>query len=332
MAINKRTVLIAAAAALAAGGGGAAIAATQLDSPSARSDAIVSDAAKQLGIEPEALSAALKTAEKRQVDADVAAGRLTKEQGDRLKAAIEAGNVPLVGFGLALRLGHHGGVLIAELDTAAAYLGVSEAELRQMLRDGKSLAEVATARGKSVDGLVSALVDTAKKQLDAAATAGRITPERKQALEADLEQRITELVNGKLPAFSAHGLRGGPGFGLGLLGLARSTLESATTEYLGLTEAQLESDLRSGKTLAQIAAARGKSATGLVSALVNAAKKQLDAQVAAGRLTRSQADELEATLEERVGDLVDSSLPVPRFGFRRFGGPAFLPSAPRARS
>jgi transposase-like protein len=219
-AIGKRKVLIAALAALAVGGGGAALAATQLDSPTARSDAIVSDAATQLGIEPEALSNALKKAAEKQVDADVAAGRLTKEQGDRLKAAIEAGNVPLAGFGPALAHGHFGRALVVALDAAATYLGVTKAELRQELRSGKSLAQIATAHGRSVDGLVSALVDAAKKQLDAAAAAGGITPERRQAIEANLEQRITELVNAEPPALPER-WRADRGFGLGAFGLRR---------------------------------------------------------------------------------------------------------------
>ncbi|MDQ2981019.1 MAG: hypothetical protein M3R26_01670 [Actinomycetota bacterium] len=59
----KRKVIAGAAAALAVGGAGAGIAATQLgSSPGAESKAIVEDAAKQLGVQPSALSGALKKA------------------------------------------------------------------------------------------------------------------------------------------------------------------------------------------------------------------------------------------------------------------------------
>ena len=44
------------------------------------------------------------------------------------------------------------------LPAAAAYLGVTPAALRTELRSGKSLAQIATAKGKSVDGLKAALV------------------------------------------------------------------------------------------------------------------------------------------------------------------------------
>ena len=86
----RRKILIATAAALAVAGGGAAIAASKSGSPQEESKAVVDDAAKQLGVTPAKLSSALKQALENRVDAAVAAGRLTKEQGDALKQRIEA--------------------------------------------------------------------------------------------------------------------------------------------------------------------------------------------------------------------------------------------------
>ena len=85
-------------AAAALVGGGAAVAADRL-SPTQESDAVVADAAKQLGVDPSKLDAALKKALQNRVDAAVAAGRITKAQGDEMKARIAAGEVPLVGIG-----------------------------------------------------------------------------------------------------------------------------------------------------------------------------------------------------------------------------------------
>ena len=96
---SRRKIVAGGIAALAVAGGGAAIAASQLDSPSQRSAAIVNDAANQLGVQPGALSDALKNAEKKQIDAAVAAGQMTKEQGDAAKAAIDSGKAPLVNVG-----------------------------------------------------------------------------------------------------------------------------------------------------------------------------------------------------------------------------------------
>src|SRR5947208_782161 len=79
----KRKVVAGTVVALAVGGTGGAIAATQLrSSPSEESKAVVSDAAKQLGVQPDQLSSALKKALENQVDAAVAAGRITKALND----------------------------------------------------------------------------------------------------------------------------------------------------------------------------------------------------------------------------------------------------------
>jgi hypothetical protein len=178
------------AAAAAVAGGGAALAADRLGSND-DSQAVVNDAAKQLGVTPSALSAALKKALENRVDEAVAAGRLTKEQGDELKQRIESGDLPLFFGPPGVHVMHFG-----ELDAAASYLGLTEAELRTQLESGKTLAQVAKDRGKSVDGLIQALVDSATKRLDADVAAGRLTKTEEQQILSGLKQRITDFVNG----------------------------------------------------------------------------------------------------------------------------------------
>lgn len=213
----NRRLAAGAGAALAVAGGGAAIAATQL-SPKAESEAIVNDAAKQLGVTPAKLSEALKQALSNRVDAAVAAGTMTKDQGDQLKARITAGDFPLFGGrgpGFGHRGGPHGG-FGGHLSAAATYLGVTEAALRTSLEGGKTLADVAKEKGKSASGLVDALVADETKELDAAVTAGKLTKAQRDALVANAKQRFQDLVDGKVPArgaFRDHdgfGFRGGP--------------------------------------------------------------------------------------------------------------------------
>jgi hypothetical protein len=209
----RRTILIVGAAAVAVAGGGAAIAASKLGSPQEQSKAVVDDAAKQLGISPSKLSAALKKALENRVDAAVAAGRLTKEQGDAVKKRIESQDYPTLG-GLGLGFGHRGGPGMhapGHLDTAASYLGITPAELGTQLRSGKSLADIAKAKGKSVDGLVAALVADEKTRLDAAVKTGRITQAQADQILANAKQRVTDMVNGKRPERPTGRFGGPPG-------------------------------------------------------------------------------------------------------------------------
>src|SRR5688572_23251297 len=263
------------AALVATLGAGGAIAATQL-SPTEESDAIVADAAKELGVDADELDAALKQALENRIDAAVEAGTLTEAQAAELKERIVSGDVPLVGLGPGL--GHHRiGQHIVDLDAAASYLSVTEDDLRTSLEDGDTLADVAQAEGKTVDGLVAALVAAAKADLDEKVEEGLLTEAQRTQILATLESRITDVVNNQV----GFGLRGGPGEP----GLRHSFIDlGAAAAYLELTESELRTALEDGRTLADVAEAEGKSVDGLVAALVSAARERLDEAVEDGRL------------------------------------------------
>ena len=188
---RKHKLIIGAAAVLAAAGGGAAIAASG-SSPSEENQAIIDDAAKQLGVSSSKLSDALKKALSDRVDAAVAAGRVTKAEGDALKARIQSNDFPLFG-GPHRGFGHFG--FLGRLESAAGYIGITEAQLRTELESGKSLAQVAKAHDKSVDGLIDALVAAAREKLDNAVSAGRLTKAQESEMLSVLKDRITSAVN-----------------------------------------------------------------------------------------------------------------------------------------
>ena len=210
MTRGKKATIAAGAAGvtlLVAGLGAAgAVGASWVLSPSDESKAIIDDAASQLGVEPSELSDALKQALENRVDEAVEDGRLTEEQANELKERIDANEFPLLGTlgfhghrlhggpGLGGRLGHFGHFELFE--TAASYLGLTQAELREELRDA-TLAEIAREHGKSVDGLVQQLVATQTKRIDEALADGKITEEQAADLEAELGERVEALVNGE---------------------------------------------------------------------------------------------------------------------------------------
>jgi predicted nuclease of restriction endonuclease-like RecB superfamily len=199
---RNRKLMFGAVALLAAAGGGAAIAASD-SSPAEENQAIIDDAAQQLGISPNKLGDALKKALGDRVDAAVTAGRITKAEGDAFKQRIESGAYPLF-FGPHRGFGHFG---FHGLDAAASYLGITEEQLRTELEGGKTLAQVAQAQGKSVAGLVDALVADAKQHLDAAVAAGRLTQSQANELLSGLRDRITSRVNSREPTHPPEGFR-----------------------------------------------------------------------------------------------------------------------------
>jgi hypothetical protein len=98
---------------------------------------------------------------------------------------------------------------------------------------------------------------------------------------------------------AAHGLNG-----LGRFAAVRP-LPLATAHYLGIAPAQLRRDLRSGKTLAQVAdATPGKSKAGLLDALVATRRRRLLHGVTAGKLAPARAARRVRRLRERMDKLV----------------------------
>jgi hypothetical protein len=122
-----------------------------------------------------------------------------------LKERIDDGDVPLLG----LRGGHGFGDYHG-LDETAAYLGLGEDALRTRVESGQTLAQVAQAQGKSVDGLIDALVAEEKQELADAVAAGRLTQAQADERLTDLRARVTDKVNGVRPQFGGGRRFGGP--------------------------------------------------------------------------------------------------------------------------
>jgi hypothetical protein len=175
------------------------------------------------------------------------------------RLAIAIAVAALLGGGAAVALGatggssstgHRAGKHDGLFGVAASYLGVEARQLHLELRQGRTLGQIADATpGRSEAGLVAALL---------------------KARETDLSARISALVDrqhtGRIAAKHQRPRHR----------RLRASLRAAVLSYLGITPAQLRADLRSGKSLAQIAeATAGKSAAGLSSAILAAADQRL---------------------------------------------------------
>jgi hypothetical protein len=195
---SKRTLAVTAAVLAAAVGGGAAVAAAQDEE--GRPSGFLEAVARHLGISSEKLEDAVKAASLEQVDAALEEGKITEEQADELRERIESGEAgPLFGPGA---FGFHGPGhgfghgLGDKLSATADYLGLSVEELRERLTDGRSLADIAEAEGKSVDGLEQAILAEARADLDEAVEAGRLTREHADEILQRLREHVDELVAG----------------------------------------------------------------------------------------------------------------------------------------
>ena len=182
----------------------------------------------------------------------------------------------------------------AVLDDAAKRLNVAPTELRDALAKARDA------------------------QLDQAVKDGRLTQQQAGAIKARRKE------SGRVLGGAGRGGHGHHGFG------GRGLLKPAA-DALGLTRAELATQLRSGKTLTEIAKAENQDLADVKSAVKKAATERLDAAVKVGRLTDAQRDAKVAELDEHIDRFATGEGPG-RFGHRggrgHFGPPPGAPEAP----
>jgi hypothetical protein len=210
MTFAKRKLAIGAVGLAVLAGTGGAYAATQSGPTAAKAPdlaaeqkAFLDNLAKRLNVTPDKLNEAIKGAASDRIDAAVAAGKLTKEQGDAAKKRLENANgLP----GLGLRFGLHGGPggpgglrfgfgEGKSLSAAAKFLGLSDADLRTQLRDGKSLAAIAKDKGKTTADLKAAMKTAITSELDQAVKDNKLTADQRTQILSDIDARLDDLIN-----------------------------------------------------------------------------------------------------------------------------------------
>ena len=208
----------------------------------------------------------------------------------RTKLAVIAAAAAMAAAGTGVAVGHVAGDDAKEreaavLDRAAQQLEVSPDELRDAL-------------GEALDA-----------QLDEAVKEGRLTQEQADEIKRHRQEEGTVLGLGGPPHHGGPGHRG-PG------GPGGHELFGDLADALGVSERRLHTQLRRGRTLAQIAKAAGKDVADVKAAVRAKAKDRLDAAVADGDLTRAQADEMLEHLGEHLDRLGQGGR-----GFGPPGGP-----------
>jgi hypothetical protein len=183
---------------------------------------------------------------------------------------------------------------------------------------------LAAKLGVSVDTLKADAVQVRKDMLDQAVKDGRVTQAQADQLKQQLDANklIAPIYIGRgngqqpFPGFRGPGngqpptpgLRGrGPGFGFGF---GTAELE-AVAKAVNLSPSDLITQLRGGKTLADVAKAQNVDQTTVKQAIIDARKAEIDRQVTDGLLTQAQADTLKTRLTPDNIDLTR----MPFFGF-----------------
>ncbi|SDW19173.1 hypothetical protein SAMN04489725_1035 [Alicyclobacillus hesperidum] len=191
------------------------------------------------------------------------------------------------------------------LATAAKDLNISTETLQNDLQSGKSLADIASAQGVSASTLTADLNASVQTQLKTEVADGKLSSAQETKLTSHLDAWISDWVNGKLPNHPVRFHREGWGAKFALEG----SLISTAAQDLNLSTSVLESDLKAGKTLADVASAQDVTVSTLVSDLETTIQSDLNAAVSQGKLTASQETNIQSHLDSWITNWVNGTFP-----------------------
>jgi predicted small secreted protein len=186
-----------------------------------------------------------------------------------------------------------------DLDQVASVLGVSTTTLQQDLAAGQTLLQIAGSKFSSAQALATALLANVKTKLDDAAAAGKLTAAQESQQYAALLSQAETLVTTPHPR-----LLPAPGSdAVGSLANVKEILISTVATSCNTTTDALGAAVQAGgKSILQICQVTNPSATvtSLSVAIIGAAKSQLDAAVASGKITPSQESTVLAELRANL--------------------------------
>ena len=118
---------------------------------------------------------------------------LSAEATKKITTTVDQPGTSLTDRGVGKGHGTRG--ITNDIAAAAAYIGTTEADLRTKLQAGQTLTQIATAAGKTRDGLIAAMVADGNAKIDAAVAAGTITAAQAAEKKAALTVHVTAEVD-----------------------------------------------------------------------------------------------------------------------------------------
>jgi hypothetical protein len=213
-------------------------------------------------------------------------------------------------------------------EAVATALGITVEELKTELSSGKSIADVAKAKNVDIAKVIAAMTAQMKAHLDEEVASGEHTQAEADAKLAEFTTRVTEMVN-KAGGPQA-GQKGGPGGKHGKGGFVTDALATV----LKTTSTDLHTQLRSGKSIADVATAQNVDIADVKAVLTSDFKAHLAEEVTSGEHTQVEADARLAEFTANLDTMVNRVGPAggkegrghgPRGG--REGAPAGMPGA-----
>jgi hypothetical protein len=186
---------------------------------------------------------------------------------------------------------NHPHLLKGLLQDVVAKSGVTRADFRAGFKDGKSINDILGANAASVKAQVQA---DASARIATALSNGTITQAQAEAANAKLPAALDKLFASTPKQHGAH-----------LAAIGKAAI-GTIADVLKIDAATLRADLKSGKTVAQVA---GPQTADVISALDAKADTAIDTAVTNGKVKAENAPTLKDRAHTRISDWVNNGRP-----------------------
>ena len=170
------------------------------------------------------------------------------------------------------------GVGLAEIIKVS---GLTKDDFQQGFKDGKSINDVLTAHNLKPADIRAKVLQDAKAKLDDAVKNNKLTQDQADKLFAGAGTMLDKLMSGTPGSFGPNGGGNGPGGahgprgGNGPAGIAGKGLLDSAAKALNMSVADLQKELQSGKSIKQVAEAKGVDVNTVINAMVTDASSKL---------------------------------------------------------
>ena len=170
----------------------------------------------------------------------------------------------------------------------AQALQMGAADLQAALKGGKTIFQLASEKGVDLPGLVTTLTNSLSQRLQQAVTNGSLTQDQ-------ADQRLKTLQSGLNDWFTSGTMPPS----LKTIAALRNA-DKTIADDLGMSVKDLNTALKGGKTIAQLAQEKGISLDKLVTDVTAKHTAALKKAVQDGKMTQAQADEALSTLKNNI--------------------------------
>ncbi len=191
-----------------------------------------------------------------------------------------------------------------------AFLGIDEETFFTEIKGGKSLLEIAESKGITKEQLIEFQTKQFTANIDQAVKDGKLTEEQAAKMKEDFAEHVEQGLDGNMLMFNSSPAKGPfmeaiPGQAFAHKAIRIDGDNKKLLTFLGMDEETFFTEIKSGKSLLEIAESKGISKEQLIEFQTKQFTANIDQAVKDGKLTEEQAAKMKEDFAGQVEQHLD---------------------------